>query len=162
MDISETMLRRARQTVSTAHPDPPCRVKWLRSTGTTFPLRTASADFICAFSVFTHMEHEDSDRYLVDALRVVRPDGRFVFSCLPLELDFARQVFRDSASVSLSERWSRARNVATSRDFMDAISELAGWHIVAWHRGDEPTVPLAGINERAAFGQSICVLERPR
>jgi SAM-dependent methyltransferase len=161
MDISETMLRRAQQNIAEAHPDPPCRVTWLQSTGTTFPLRTGSADFICAFSVFTHIEHEDSYRCLVDALRVVRPGGRFVLSCLPLELDLARQVFRESASVPLAQRWSRARNVATSRDFMDAISELAGWQVVAWYRGDEPKVQIAGIGERGAFGQSICVLERP-
>ena len=161
IDISETILRRAEQNVAAAHPDPGCGITWLHNTRRTFPLSDGSADVICAFSVFTHMEHEDAYRYLVDALRVVRLGGRFVFSALPLELEAARQIFLDSAALSLAERWSRVRNVTTSRDFMDAIATLAGWCVVSWYRGDEAIFVVPGLGERANLGQSVCVLERP-
>jgi hypothetical protein len=125
-------------------------------------LPDASADLICAFSVFTHMEHEDAYRYLIDGLRVTRAGGRFVFSCLPLELELSREIFREAAAFSLAERWRRVRNVITSRDLMDSIADLAGWRVISWYRGDEPTFDVPGLRERAALGQSVCVLERPR
>jgi SAM-dependent methyltransferase len=162
IEISETILRRAKQNVAETHADQHCRIAWLRNRSSDFPLPDGSVDIICAFSVFTHMEHEDSYRYLADALRVVRPGGRFVFSCLPLELEAARQIFLDNAALSLEERWRRVRNVTTSREFMDAISVLAGWRVASWSRGDEPTFFVPGLDERAALGQSVCVLERPR
>lgn len=84
-----------------------------------------------------------------------------MFSCLPLDLDVSRKIFRDSAALSLSERWGRVRNVTTSRDLMDAVAALAGWHVVSWYPGDEPTFVAPGLGEPAALGQSVCVLERP-
>jgi SAM-dependent methyltransferase len=162
VEISEAILRRAERNVAKAHPDPPCRLRWVHSTARTFPLADASADMICAFSVFTHLEHEDSYQYLCDAVRVVRPGGRFVFSCLAFELEAARRMFCESAARSLSERWRRVRNVITSRDLAEGIASLAGWRVVAWHRGDEPAFAVPGLTERMALGQSVCVLERPR
>jgi SAM-dependent methyltransferase len=160
VEISRTILDRAEKVVREAFPDPPCQVTWLHNANTTFPLDDGSVDVVCAFSVFTHMEHEDSYRYLVDALRVVRPGRKLVFSCLPLELALARQVFIDSAALPLTERWGRVRNVTTSRDLMDALSSMAGWKINAWYGGDYVfSAPEA--SERTALEQAVCVLERP-
>ena len=110
---------------------------------------------VCAFSVFTHMEHEDSYRYLLDAFRVVRPGGSFVFSCLPLDLPAAQEIFVAEAALPVAERWRRVRAVTTSRDLMDAISTLAGWRVTDWYGGDHPFL------DQTALGQSVCVLERP-
>ena len=44
------------------------------------PAPDASADFVGAFSLLTHLLHEESYLYLRDAVRVVKPGGRIVFS----------------------------------------------------------------------------------
>jgi ubiquinone/menaquinone biosynthesis C-methylase UbiE len=58
----------------------PPNYRFIRSTEVSFPLPDVSADFIIAFSVFTHLLHEECYAYLQDALRVLRPGGKFVFS----------------------------------------------------------------------------------
>src|SRR5581483_61627 len=93
IDVSRPMLDGARRRVARVVPAPPARVSWIQQTRPVFPLPDRSVDVICAFSVFTHVEHEDTYRYLADARRIIRPDGRFVFSCLPLSLPIARTIF---------------------------------------------------------------------
>jgi ubiquinone/menaquinone biosynthesis C-methylase UbiE len=161
IDISETMLERARERVARVVRDPPGKVTWIKQASSSFPLDSRSADFMIAASVFTHMEHEDCYRYLTDALRIVRPAGRFLFSCLPMELPAARQIFLQSAQDELQERWNKVRSVTTTREFMENIAELAGWKVLRWHPGDVPTIRLLDTDELCALGQSICVLERP-
>ena len=46
------------------------------------PLPQDSADMICAFSLFTHLLHTETYIYLEDAVRVLKPCGRIVFSFL--------------------------------------------------------------------------------
>jgi len=54
-------------------------------TDCTIPATDASIDYICAFSVFTHIKHEETFHYLREAHRVLKPGGHIVFSFL----DFA-------------------------------------------------------------------------
>lgn len=149
-DVSDTMLARAATRLAELGATPGCTVRWLKQQGTTFDLPDGSADMISAFSVFTHIEHEDTYNFLRDGRRVIRPDGRFVFSCLPMDLLPSRYIFEASARLSFSERWGRVRNVTTSMDLMDSISRMAGWETERWI----PTTT-------DYFGQTICVL-RPR
>ena len=46
------------------------------------PERHGQVDFVCFFSVLTHLLHEQSFRYLQEARRVLKPGGRVVFSFL--------------------------------------------------------------------------------
>lgn len=46
------------------------------------PAPDASADMVCAFSVFTHLLHTETFIYMQDIARVLRPGGRLVFSFL--------------------------------------------------------------------------------
>ncbi len=152
IDISTGMLREAaRRTRSDG-----CQVEWRHQRTERFDLPDASVDALVAFSVFTHMEAEDSYRYLAEALRVVRPGGKLLFSCLPLSLHEARQVFLSSARLDLAERWAQVRNIVTTEETMETLAILAGWKVVRWHRGDQAAVP--GL---PPLGQSTCVLERP-
>lgn len=48
------------------------------------PVPDESADFICAFSVFTHLLPEESFAYLRDMKRALKRDGRVVFTFLEL------------------------------------------------------------------------------
>jgi SAM-dependent methyltransferase len=161
IEISDAILQRAKRNRADVHVDASCRVAWLQSTARGFPLRDASADIICGFSVFTHMEHEDSYRYLTDGLRAfAQADG--LYCRVYLSSWFARRFFQEEAAVSLAERWGRrVRNVTTSRDYMNEVAKLAGWRVVSWYRGDEASLTVPGLPEPRAFGQSICILERP-
>jgi hypothetical protein len=85
-----------------------------------------------------------------------------VFSCLPLELKAARQIFRDTAALSLSKRWSSVSQRHHIARFHGRDRSAARWSVVAWFRGDDLTFVVPGFGERAALGQSVCVLERPR
>ena len=161
IDISQTMLDEAQNRVEETIPDPPCQVSWIHQTTPVFELDADSVDMICAFSVINHMEHEDAYLYLKEALRVVRPRGRFVFSCLPIDTKRAREVFLKSAEADLQTRYGMIRHVATSRDFMTEIARLAGWTPVRWYDGDEKNIQLPDDGELYEFNQSICVLGAP-
>lgn len=147
-DVSVTMLTRAEQRLAAVAPSPAASVRWIKQVGRSFPLEPNSVDMFCAFSVFTHIEHEDSYGFLREARRVVRPDGRFVFSCLPMDLSDSRFLFHGSAEMDVTARWNTVRNVTTSIDLMNTISNMAGWEPVSWTPGN-----------RERFGQSVCVLK---
>jgi SAM-dependent methyltransferase len=158
-DISPTMLQHAQE--RTAVLGRGCRIEWQVQRDGSFELPDASVDMFAAFSVFTHMEHEDTYLYLCDARRACRPGGRFVFSCLTMDLPAARDVFTESASHALAARWERVRNVTTSYDLMDEVAALAGWRVVEWHPGSDEVIPMHDDPAvLGAIGQSICVLER--
>jgi len=159
IDISQEMLRRLGTRVPGWKAGGTCRVSLLHQTTDAFPLEDSVADILCAFSVFTHMEHEDTCRYLRAARRVVRPGGRLVFSCLSMDTRLGREVFLDSAAVDVEMRWRNVRNVATTRDLMTEIARVAGWTMTGWYSGDDAAITLPGRNTPLAFGQSIGVLE---
>lgn len=158
IDISDTMLAGAKKRIEEAVPNLQCQVTWIKMTNLPFPLHDQSVDMICAFSVFTHMEHEDTYRYLKDALRIIRPGCRFLFTCLPLKMAWARQVFLRQAALDFQNRWSFVRDVATSVDLMTEIARLAGWQSIRWYGDDVNNDDESGkvIDQNQAF----CVLER--
>jgi ubiquinone/menaquinone biosynthesis C-methylase UbiE len=160
IDISQSMLDEAQRRVQETTPNPPCKILWAKQTTPVYPLEADSVDMICAFSVFTHMEHEDTYQYLKEALRIVRPGGYFVLSCLPMNLKLARTVFLESARADLQGRWSEVRNVTTTVDFMTEITRLAGWTPVRWYDGEEQNIRLPDTGELHALGQSVCVLQK--
>jgi SAM-dependent methyltransferase len=151
-DISRTMLQHADKIVRSKCPGATCQVEWIHQTRWDFPeWLTQQVDVICAFSVFTHMEHEDAYRYLVAAKNIVKPGGKFIFSCLPLNQPLGRQVFLDEAAMDLEERWNKVRCMVTSVDLMNNLAQLAGWKVVRWNEGEDPNIPVPG--------QSTCVLQ---
>ena len=156
-DISPTMLTEAtRKLPAEAHA---CSIEWQHQPTPVFPLPDDSVDFLCAYSVFTHMDHEDCFRYLRSARRVVRRDGRVLASVLPIHLDGAQRVFRASAKDRPEARWSKVRNVTTSVELMETVAGLAGWRVVRWHDGDKASIRLVEEERLVALGQSILVLE---
>jgi ubiquinone/menaquinone biosynthesis C-methylase UbiE len=161
IDIARTMLDEAQERVESTVPDSPGRVSWIHQISPAFALDAGSVDMICAFSVFTHMEHEDSYLYLKEALRIVRPGGRFVFSCLPVDTTWGEEVFLGSAGRDPQTRYRTVRNVSTSRDLMEEIARLAGWTPIRWRGGDEEDIRMPGDDEPHKFRQTICVLEAP-
>jgi ubiquinone/menaquinone biosynthesis C-methylase UbiE len=159
VDISQTMLDRARIRVGRIVPTHHCDVQWVKQTTAEFPFPEQSIDIICAFSVFTHMEHEDTFNYLTHARKVIRTRGRLVFSCLPMSLRYSQEIFLASAQDDHAARWKKVRNVTTSVELMEAVAKLSGWSVVRWYPGDRPNIPRYDTGELYPFVQSVCVLE---
>lgn len=138
---------------------------------TVIPERDGAADWICFFSVFTHLAHIDSFRYLVEAARVARPGGRIVFSFL--EFAVARHwAFFETALDPLCAESEPAIEFL-SRDAIHAWAAHLPVTIETLHAGDEAHVELphpvrfpGGPSfERMAtlgpVGQSVCILRKP-
>lgn len=157
IDVSKTFLARAAQRIAALVPRPSTRVTLRQQSTPDFDLPAASIDMACAFSVFTHLEHEDMHRYLVGLRRVVRSSGLLVISVLPLDLAVAREVFVAQAALDIRDRWRRPRNITTTREAVETIARLAGWETVRWLPGDEPHVPMPD-GASARFGQTLVVL----
>ncbi len=100
-------------------------------------------------------------KYLQDARRVVRPGGRLILSCLPMNLEVARDIFIRSAEDNIEHRWSKVRNVTTSTDLVETIAKMAGWIPKHWYAGNETNISFPETTELYAFGQSLCVLQAP-
>ena len=101
IDISKTMLAHARVMVGEKVSSHCCSVEFLHQTTPNFPLPEKSVDMVCALSVFTHMEHEDSYRYLRGARRIIKEGGKFIYSCLTME-----ELAFGARSSSRRRRWT--------------------------------------------------------
>jgi ubiquinone/menaquinone biosynthesis C-methylase UbiE len=145
VDISPTMIERARRRCDAI--ESACRVSWKVEPASELGFPDAAFDVVCAYSVFTHMEHEDAYRYLKEALRITRPRGLCLVTCLPIDTPYGADVFVASAGVPLAARWSQVRNVVTSRELMSTIARLAGWVVLDWRP--------------SRAGQTLCVLQKP-
>jgi SAM-dependent methyltransferase len=136
--------------------------------GTTIPCAGDSADFVCFFSVFTHLRHEDTYRYLEEARRVLKPGGRIVFSFLEFYIFSHWAAFQRLLISGKSDKYVT--------QFMDRHAiRLFAHHLnlkvdlVA--DGDRPHIPIhdklvswpnGGLSpEMAKLGQSVAVLSKP-
>ncbi len=155
-DISPTMLRHARAFLTSKLGAVPPNTRFEQQSDESFPT-DIPPDIFCAFSVFTHMEHEDVYRYLVAARKVSGPGTVFVASCLPMDLVAARDIFLASAGLAADDRWKSVRNVVTSRELFEAVATLAGWSVSKWYPGDTPATVLPD-GTPAALGQSVVIM----
>jgi SAM-dependent methyltransferase len=132
------------------------------------PAPDRSADMVCFFSVLTHLLHEQSYIYLEEAKRVLKLDGRIVFSFLEFRIPSHWTVF-ESTVADARNRNEHPLNVFIDRDAIQAWAAHLGLAVVDLRNGDEAFVPLSRpvtlddgqvLSERGNLGQSICVLER--
>jgi 2-polyprenyl-3-methyl-5-hydroxy-6-metoxy-1,4-benzoquinol methylase len=131
------------------------------------PDNDASADTMCAFSLFTHLLHEETYRYLGECWRVLRPQGRLVFSFLEFAMPYHWHVFE--GTVRESKMSARTHlNVFIERSAIQAWAEHLGFHIELWQDNSlGPCIPLSRpvvtdtgekLEQGANLGQSVCVL----
>jgi SAM-dependent methyltransferase len=162
IDVVPALLEHAKQIVS--------RPEWRfeRAAGLTIPEADNSADFVCFFSVLTHLLHEQSFLYLRDAKRVLKPGGTIVFSFLDYTIESHWDVFE----ITMTDVDVNAQhlNVFMSKDGLAVWAERLGMQLVAIHDGDEPYVPLSRpvvlengrrVERLGSVGQSVCVLRKP-
>lgn len=132
------------------------------------PAPDRSADMVCFFSVLTHLLHEQSYIYLEEAKRVLKPDGRIVFSFLEFRMPFHWNVFASTVEDARG-RDEHPLNVFIDRDAIQAWAAHLGLVVLDLRDGDEVFVPLSEsvtldggqvLSERGNLGQSICVLGR--
>lgn len=72
--------------------------KFLLHRELSLPVEDRSLDMGCAFSVFTHLQHDESFLYLQDARRALKPGGIFVFSFLEFTAKSHWSVFESTVS----------------------------------------------------------------
>lgn len=122
----------------------PPSYRFIRSAAVAFPLPDASADMIIAFSVFTHLLHEECYAYLQDAVRVLRPGGKIVFSFF----EFARAdqwpVFADTVESRKTDAFGH----------MNTFIERRAIDVWCSHLG----LTVEGYFDKTQ--QSLCVLRR--
>lgn len=157
-DIAPTMLSRCRANLESRGIDR-SRVELLRQPAARFPVADKSIDMFCAFSVFTHMEPEDTYTYLADAHRAVAAGGCFVLSCLPVENVYAQDVFLESASKTIQDRLGAVRNFVTSTALIEALAKWAGWSVREWYDGDKVEFDVPGMDRPMRLGQSVLILD---
>jgi SAM-dependent methyltransferase len=125
------------------------------------------ADMVCFFSVFTHLLHEHSYRYLREAKRVLKSRGKIIFSCLEFSVPCHWAVFAETLNKTNDED---PLNVFVSRDAIQAWASHLELEVEAIHGGDKAFIPLSRpvvldtgtiMENLGTLGQSVCVL-RPR
>jgi len=133
------------------------------------PAGDASFDMACAFSLFTHLLHEESYVYLGEILRVLKPGGLLVFSFLEFAMAHHWNIFEITAQQAAEG--SRAHlNVFLERSAIETFASHLGCSIACYQ--DDlagPYIPLSrpleyddGSRQEglAAFGQTVCVLRK--
>ncbi|MEQ1852196.1 MAG: class I SAM-dependent methyltransferase [Chthoniobacteraceae bacterium] len=117
------------------------------------PAEPASADMICAFSLFTHLLHEETCLYLQDAHRILRPGGKVVMSFLEFALPEHWLQFEGTMH-------GRKRN---TRQPLNMFIERGAIDVWCSHLGFERTEFVPGTDTRwggKSIGQSLAVLRK--
>lgn len=118
------------------------------------PANTAAADLIYAFSLFTHLLHEETYIYLLDAMRVLKPGGKLVFSFLEFALPEHWHVFESTVSASRS-RTGPHLNMFIERNIICTWADHIGFQVKEFIDGSTP------IWNGHALGQSVVLLSKP-
>jgi SAM-dependent methyltransferase len=134
----------------------------------TIPERDNAADFVTAFSLFTHLLHEETFTYLRDAHRVLKPGGTLMFSFLEYRIPAHRKTFLNSEK---TRKLDRQLIMFSDRDCFQFFASELGFEAPRFFDGTHPFIgfetpqrlPDGKIVEGTkAFGQSLCLMQKPR
>lgn len=127
IDIVPELVAYARSIV----PDPDWRFEVAK--GLVIPEKDGRADMVCFFSVFTHLLHEQSYLYLLEAKRVLKPDGKIVFSFLDFSIPEHWPVFEFNVKdVGVN---SHPLNMFISKDAIMVWAERLDLNVLHLHDG---------------------------
>jgi SAM-dependent methyltransferase len=117
------------------------------------PEPDGSADMVCFFSVFTHLLHEQSYWYLQEAIRVLKPGGKILFSFLEFREPAHWAVFTGTLAQAKA-MMNTPLNVFLSREAILVWAEDLGLQI------EEIRDAAAAVSPDGALGQTLCVLRK--
>ena len=159
VEISNRILERAKKLCKSKKLDT-SNVKWLLEKDETFSsLADNSIDYAAAYSVFTHMDAEDTYRYMARIRSFLKPGGRLIASFLLLdESEDAKKIFKQSAAKSYSDRRNGVLLVCTTKSYINTLAEMAGFAVETWFDHDSEAFEFNSDGKFGALGQSVCVL----
>lgn len=132
----------------------PEQFKFVRHTELTVPKSDESVDMICAFSVFTHLQHTETYLYLTDFLRALKRGGTVVFSFLEFGTDHHWPVFAKTV----------ADQKAGTMPHLNMFIERSALKVWCDHLGFEVTEIVDGAAapwDGAPLGQCTAILRKP-
>jgi len=138
--------------------------EFIRTIEPVIPAADQSADYVCFFSVFTHLLDEDIYRFLAEAKRVSRPGGTIMFSYLDFETPTHWAVFESTLA---NRDPHRVLNKFISKPAIYKWAAQLGLTVERLYEGYEPWIQLTEafhyIDGREArgtveFGQSVAIL----
>ena len=136
------------------------------ATGFELPVADGSADFVVFFSVFTHLTHEESWRYILESHRVLKPGGKLICSFLEFAIPSHWTIFENTYNARSPEKML---NQFLSRDALASFAEHAGFAVEGFLDGDKPNIPIerdlawesgARMAGMGALGQSTCIMAK--
>jgi ubiquinone/menaquinone biosynthesis C-methylase UbiE len=134
--------------------------------GSTIPESDNCVDMICFFSVFTHLLHEQTYTYLIEAKRVLKPNGKIIFSFLefsiPCHWKFFEKSYKDLSFLN-------PLNMFIGRDAIQAWADHLGLTIEGIYDGDKSHIKLLEpitledgnmFTDSGSLDQSVCVMRK--
>ena len=140
VDISEELLRYARRKCGIAS------WRFVKVDRLMIPEKDQRADFVCFFSVFTHLMPEESFLYLQEARRVLKPGGTVVFTFFDFAVPEHWPLFVENIR-HLETRTPKVLDMFLSRDAAAAWAQRLGLRVTYIGSPDG--------------GQTRCVLRKP-
>jgi SAM-dependent methyltransferase len=137
--------------------------------GNGVPCAPERADFVCFFSVFTHLPHEATFEYVADAYRALKPGGILVCSFLEFRIRCHWTVFASSIGRFRCHERGLPLDQFLSRDAIEAMAENVGFQVQQIWDGDKPHIPIpeeitwengTRMGSMGNLGQSVAVLRK--
>lgn len=117
------------------------------------PANSESADMICAFSLFTHLLQAETYIYMEDMYRVLKKNGRLVFSFLEFEVESQWHIF-DATIRQQKTSTTPVLNMFMEKNVIQKWCSHIGFKVIEFINGD------AKHFEGMALGQSVAILEK--
>ena len=120
--------------------------------GLTIPKASETTDYVCFYSVFTHLLHEQSYNYLREAYRVLKKGGKVIFSFLEFKIPSHWAIFEGNIN---SDNTAHL-NMFMDRDAISAWAMHLDMKVEKILDGNKPQV--ANYKGLDSLGQSVAVL----